>query len=167
MGECLFNPLERFSLIKSTVSTHAQDPAIASIGSAPSRRNGGGGGFGEGFGYGGGIGGKGLSRGGRQNGYVARASTCANNSPRRNDHENHGSTTGHGSLHGPTHHTSGSTKDISGGPMGKFAMKSTADKMKLGGDENRRPKDDWRRGTYSRMQGSDLIRCTTPTDSTS
>jgi hypothetical protein len=49
------------------VPTHAQDPAIASIGPAPGRRNGGGG-FGEGFGYGGGIGGKGLNRGGRNNG---------------------------------------------------------------------------------------------------
>jgi hypothetical protein len=54
---------------RRTVPTHAQDPAIASIGSAPGRRNGGGGGgFGEGFGYGGGIGGKGLNRGGRNNG---------------------------------------------------------------------------------------------------
>lgn len=50
--------------------THAQDPAIASIGPAPNRRNGGPGGFGEGFGYGGGIGGKGLGKGGRHNGFV-------------------------------------------------------------------------------------------------
>jgi len=52
-----------------SASTQTQDPAIASIGSAPGRRNGAGG-FGEGFGYGGGIGGKGLNRGGRNNGYV-------------------------------------------------------------------------------------------------
>jgi hypothetical protein len=58
-----------------TVPTHAQDPAIASIGSAPGRRNGGGG-FGEGFGYGGGIGGKGLNRGGRNNGCDQRTGSC-------------------------------------------------------------------------------------------
>jgi hypothetical protein len=32
--------------------------------------------------------------------------------------------------------------------MGKFGIKSTPDRMKLGGDENRKPKDDWRRGMY-------------------
>jgi hypothetical protein len=44
-----------------------QDPAIASVGAAPNRKNGG---FGEGFGFGGGIGAKGISRGGRHAGYV-------------------------------------------------------------------------------------------------
>jgi hypothetical protein len=71
--------------------------------------------------------------------------------PRRNDHDGHGST--HGPLHGPAH-GSGS-KDISGGVMGKFAVKSTSDKMRMGGDENRKPKDEWRRGTCIRQDVSD------------
>jgi hypothetical protein len=73
----------------------------------------------------------------------------ADDRTRRNDHDGHGSTHGpaHGPLHGPAH-GSGS-KDISGGAMGKFAVKSTPDKMRSGGDENRKPKDEWRRGTCS------------------
>lgn len=129
-------------LILSALSIQAQDPAIASIGPTPNRRNGGGGGFGEGFGYGGGIGGKGLNRGGRNNGYAGYLSTGADSRPRRNDHD------GHGTTHGPLHSSQGSTKDNSAGIMGKFGIKSTPDRMKLGGDENRKPKDDWRRGMY-------------------
>lgn len=64
VSEPIVTPVEYRSASKQT-----PDPAIASIGSAPGRRNGGGG-FGEGFGYGGGIGGKGLNRGGRNNGCV-------------------------------------------------------------------------------------------------
>lgn len=33
--------------------------------------------------------------------------------------------------------------------MGKFAAKSTPDKMRMGGDENRKPKEEWRRGMCS------------------
>jgi len=72
----------------------------------------------------------------------------ADDRPRRNDHDGHGPTHGHGPLHGPTH--GAGSKDISGGPMGKFAVKSTPDKMRMGGDENRKPKEEWRRGTCSR-----------------
>lgn len=75
-------------------------------------------------------------------------STLADDRPRRNDHDAHGSTHApmHVPLHGPAH-GSGS-KDILGGAMGKFAVKSTSDKMRIGGDENRKPKDDWRRGMH-------------------
>jgi hypothetical protein len=55
--------------------------------------------------------------------------------PRRNEHEGHVS--------------SGSAKEVSGGPMGKFNIKSALDRNEPGHDENRRPKEDWRKGSLA------------------
>jgi hypothetical protein len=51
-----------------------------------------------------------------------------------------------GEDHGKVNQHDSSSKEQVGGAMGKFAVRQTGEKMRLGGDEHGKPKDEWRRG---------------------